>query len=359
MKRALIWFFLSCKRYLKQPVFLLLLLVLPFAALLAGGSLGNSSGQIRIALYTDGKAEDSLEVQLIEKLSGQGSRDGMFSFYQCENEQQLKEDVAAKRAECGYVIGEDLREKLNQGEKKRLITVWSAPSTVTASLSTETVFAALMELYGRELTKGYAMSGEAFSALGKPGTERRAEVSDKAGILYDKWMEQGGTFQFQYVYQTTGESGSEALAPSVFPVRGIGAVAVFAAGLYSAVVLMRDEKRGLFVRLGYRQKLPCRLASLTAPVALMALSALLALYAGGEAAGVLREGAAMLLYGVAVLAMAWVLKLLLPSPDLLCCLIPFFLLGSLIFCPVFLDIGALVPELEVMGKLFLPYYYLR
>ncbi len=359
MKQASIWFFLSCKRYLKQPFFLLLLLVLPFAALLAGKSLGDSSAQIRIALYTEGKEDSSLEVQLIEKLSGQESQDGMFSFYRCEDEQQLKEDVAAKRAECGYVIGEDLREKLEQGKKKRLITVWSAPSTVTASLSTETVFAALMELYGRELTKGYAMSGEAFSALGEPGTERRAEVSDKAGALYDKWMEQGGTFHFQYVYQTAGTGGSEALAPFVFPVRGIGAVAVFAAGFYSAVVLMRDEKRGLFVRLGFHQKLPCRLASLAAPVTLMALSALLALYAGGESAGILRESVSMLLYGAAVLAAAWALKLLLPSPELLCCLIPFFLLGSLIFCPVFFDIGALVPELEAMGKLFLPYYYLR
>ena len=38
--------------------------------------------------------------------------------------------------------------------------------------------------------------------------------------------------------------------------------------------------------------------------------------------------------------------------------IPFFILGSLIACPVFLDISVFVPELGWLKWMFLPWYYL-
>ena len=55
---------------------------------------------------------------------------------------------------------------------------------------------------------------------------------------------------------------------------------------------------------------------------------------------------------------AWILKLLVRSSSILLCLIPFFLMGSLIFTPVFVDIGRFVPSIGWIGRLFLPYYFL-
>ncbi len=54
---------------------------------------------------------------------------------------------------------------------------------------------------------------------------------------------------------------------SVFPVRGLMAVYVFTTGLYGAVTLCGDERRGLFLPLPGRIGGACRFASLAAPVA--------------------------------------------------------------------------------------------
>ena len=40
-------------------------------------------------------------------------------------------------------------------------------------------------------------------------------------------------------------------------------------------------------------------------------------------------------------------------------MIPFFIIGSLLFCLVFVDPGRWIPGMEQLGRLFLPYYYLR
>ena len=44
----------------------------------------------------------------------------------------------------------------------------------------------------------------------------------------------------------TDEEARDAAAASVFPVRGLMAVYVFTTGLYGAVTLCGDERRGLF-----------------------------------------------------------------------------------------------------------------
>ena len=67
----------------------------------------------------------------------------------------------------------------------------------------------------------------------------------------------------------------------------------------------------------------------------------------------------MEIYVFAVCVISYVVKVLFRKPQVVCCLIPLFLVGSLVFSPVFVDIGQLFPALEWMEKMFLPSYYLR
>ena len=187
-------------------------------------------------------------------------------------------------------------------------------------------------------------------------------------------MEDGSTFRFEYVYtyspgQTgngSGETGTAAPSPGLFPVRGLTAVFLFITGLYSAVTAAEDSRRGLFTPLPVRLRLSCRFASLAAPVALAALSGLSAVLlsggpgiSSGGAAAILPEAAAMALYALAVSVFSMALGAILKTPEALGAAIPFFIIGSLVFCPVFFDAERLLPGLGQAGRLFLPYYYLR
>ncbi len=278
--------------------------------------------------------------------------------------------MASKRAECGYVIGRNLREKLDQKKFKRSIQVYSAPSTVAAGLSTEVVFAALMELYDRELFVDYVENGGLFDGAVPAGRKQRRQLADQAESLYETWLYNGSTFRF--VSETAdadyadaavlnGGSGEGAAREmdAVFPVRGIVAVYIFIIGLYAAVMNLADEARGLFLAVPYNCRTACRLSSMVAPVFLAAGSGMAALLSGGIFSGWQRELSAMLLFVAAVTGFAWLLRVLLKKPEAICCLIPLFLMGSLLFCPVIIDASRYFPALEHVQKLFLPWYYLK
>ena len=149
---------------------------------------------------------------------------------------------------------------------------------------------------------------------------------------------------------------------TIFPVKGINAVIIFIMSLYSACILKEDEKKGLFSTLHSGEKQSCQIVMFLALPVLSFISGILALFF----AGILKSGisgifqiAELILYTTAAGVYAWILKLLVRSSSILLCLIPFFLMGSLIFTPVFVDIGRFVPSIGWIGRLFLPYYFLH
>lgn len=365
MKNAGIWFFLTCKRYLKKGSFLLILLALPLGTFFIRRAEKHEPQEIRIAVCIQGdEREDSLERQLLDNLVKAGEKEGrepFFCFYPCDSEEQVKAEVASRRAECGYSIASGLREKLDEKDYKRCIRVYSAPSTVLASLSTETVFASLMELYGREIFINYMLEQEAVEEAAVSAGADGRQLAAQAGELYDKWMGNGSTFRFQYRQIGAGEAltDEEQLSISIFPVRGLVAVYLFVVGLYSAVMLGFDEEKGLFLPILYRKRGRCRSAVLAAPVFLASLSGLGALASGGCFQGIGKEIGAMGLYFASVCLFSYGVKAVCRKPQAVCCLIPLFLVGSLIFTPVFVDIGQFFPAWGWIEKLFLPSYYLN
>lgn len=392
MRRAGIWFWLSCKRYLCRLSFLLILFLLPAGAFFVRGLEKEEGTQIRIAVCIGEASEpeeaaqgqpmqdalvseptsqelsasepsslepSSLEQEVLGDLTARGRSDGIFLFYPCDSEEELKEEVASRRAECGYVFSPGLREKLDEKSYKRCIRVYSAPSTVTAELSAEVVFAALIRRYDRELFLQYVDAGEAFSSIADG--EQREALKEAAGALYDAWMEDGGTFRFVYEYgQKDAKPGTGGQTDArLFPVRGIAAVYVFIIGLYGAAVSLTDEKKGLYHMLPASSRIPCQLASMMGPVALAAVSGGAALAVSGSLTGIGKEAAAMAVYAAAVTAFSWLVRQVCRRDAAVCCLIPFFLIGSLVFCPVIIDVGRYVPSLSFAGRWFLPWYYLR
>lgn len=397
MRQAAVWFWLSCRRYLRRISFAAILLLLPVGAYVlhlaeksgdnripvavcvadlgtgtagSGREIGRGTGQAEEGTLSmqgadmeagEGTGAD-LAVRLLKSLTDEqrDAGDGMFVFYACDSVEQVKDEVASRRAECGYAITSDLGERMAENDYKRSIRVYSAPTTVTAQLSQEVVFAELAALYDRELFLEYVEQGAAFDFAGEPESAARQDLAARAGERYDAWFGDGSTFQFVYevVETTDGEMADDPSGMS-FPIRGLAALLVYLTGIYSAAMGAADQKRGLFLPVSWKNRTLCRIASLGAPVALAACSALGAILAGGSWGHTGRELAAMVLYTGAVLIFSWLLCLICREPGRICMLLPFFLMGSLIFCPIFLDAGRFLPEAEWIGKLFLPWYYLR
>ena len=105
MKRVAMWFFLSCKRYMRKWSFLFILLLLPAGVLAAGQAQKKGSQDISIAISVEESGENSLGDALADSLVNRprGEDAGMFRFYLCRDEEEVKAEVASRRAECGYV----------------------------------------------------------------------------------------------------------------------------------------------------------------------------------------------------------------------------------------------------------------
>lgn len=350
MNRIGMWFYLSCKRQMKRPFFLLLLLLLPAGMWMFHRTEQKSTDRLPIALYTSGDAwNEEVAKRLMEK-------DGSFEFYLCGSEEALSKDVAAKRGECGYVFPAGLKEKLDAGTYRRSITMVTSPSTAAAKLASETVFAGMFEVYARELLARYAKDGEAFKGAAET-EEEKERVWAELEPLYDKYLEDGSTFAFSYAL-ADGKTVETDSVKAVFPVRGIAAVFIFVMSLAAAVTTAEDERRGLFTAARGRRKEAFMFAELLAPVALACCSAFLCLAVTGEAERAGAEMISLLLYGLFTTVFSYVLLLVIKNPLVLSGLIPFFIIASLTACPVFADLSAFVPVLTALRRLLPPFYYL-
>lgn len=344
-KKLLLWLFLSWKRAGTHPFFVLLFLVLPITSFAVRQVEKQDSGTISIALYTDGDAWNQKAAE--ELMRG----DGAFSFYLCESEEKVEKEVAAGHAECGYLFPANFRERLEQGTYKRAIRVIVSPSTAAADLASETVFAGFFKVLGKELLETYVTEAEAFAAEG--GEAAWSEIE----CLYEKAGKDGSTFAF--VYETIdGTNVEENRMKASFPVRGLGAVFVFVMGLAAAVTAAEDEKRGLYAAVSGGQKRVLQAASMSAMILAAGASFLVSLLFAGELKSLSLEAAVLLFYSAVVLVFSLLLLCLVKNPLFLSALIPFFILGSLITCPVFVDLSLFVPALSVVRRFCLPWYYL-
>lgn len=344
MNKTLLWFYLSCKRQLKHPFFIIMLLLLPTGMWLLHEAESQSSDKIAIALYTEENTWN--ERVASELINGTHS----FDFYLCKSKEELSKDVASGTAECGYVFSKELRERLPLGTYKRLITVVTSPSTVTEKLASETVFAGLFRVYGRELLKAYSEEGEPFKAF---SGNAWAELEP----IYDGYLVNGSTFSFEYV-TVDGEVIKKDSVKAVFPIKGIAAIFIFVIGLAAAVTACEDNQRGLFASVGKGRKAVCIMAQLAAPVALTCGVAFLCLLLTGNGGNPGKEISALLFYGVITVLFSYLLMGIVKNPLVLAGFIPFFIIAGLTACPVFADLSAFLPVLRIVRLFLPPYYYL-
>ena len=351
--------FLLSRRTLKKPFFVLLLFLFPLGAWLFHTAQSRPDEGIAVALFTDGDAWNGRVAQRLAQ------SESAFGFYLCGSEEALMEDVAAGRAECGYVFSAGLHEALAENGGRRSVRLIVSPSSTAAAVSMETVFAAIYREYGGELLERYVEEGEAFAPAREteePGTEAGAaggpdSIREETRRLYETYLSDGSTFSFEYRTVSGGilETGR---AAAVFPVRGVGGVFIFVMGLAASVLAAEDEKRGLFAAVTAGRKRGMQALQIAAFVFLSCLSVGAGLAVSGSFAGFFREAAALAIYGAAVAAFASLLLFLLRRSGILAALIPFFITGSLVVCPVFADLSSFVPGLAGLRPFFLPWYYL-
>lgn len=333
-------FLLLCKRQLIQPVFLLLCLFLPFSCLFVRKLEQDSASSLYIGLYA--KEPDALTDACFSELKD-NSKSLVFQIY--TDEEMMRNDVAKAALDCAYAFDKGFHARLLEKDYKNSITCYVSASTVMDDLSREVVFSALFRVFGEDIAVTYAGRAGIFE------TEQAETAVQKIAELYHNYAEGQEVFSLDYQYLNTLAEEPSNSAPSAItmPVRGLIAVLLFISGLAGGVTCLSDHEKKLTVSSIY---------SISIPMLFMAASSLVTLWLTKEAGSFIKELTALLLYMLLILLFVRLLLVIIKKPALLSASIPVFALGSLIFCPIFINLGAVLPFFSVMEKLFLPYYYL-
>ena len=342
------WFWLCVKRQLKKPVFWMQFMILPLSAFVFHGAAGQEEGLLHVALAVEadetGLAEQAAEILL--------AREGVLKFYRCGTREQVLLDVQSRRAECGFVFREGFGKGILDGDLKKTVELIRSPSTVAGELASESVSSAVMSLAGPAGLEKLA-SRDFFQEAGAAEENARLRMKE----LYDRFLTDGSTFSFLYETADGAEADVRQWERQVFPVRGLGAVYIWAAALFAVAAVQADVRKGVYGSMPGAWKYAAVYLSALTPALLAAGACLAAVALSGVWTAAGRELSAILVYSVAAALTAAVLWLFVRREKILCALIPALLFGSLVLCPIVIDLGQWIPAVFVLQRLFPPYYY--
>lgn len=331
------WFLLIFKRLFKHPLFIVILLIFPVLCIVVERAGAVHEQPVNIAIYS--QSPEDFNKAVVKHLL---LDDGILNFYMCDSEEQVRSDVAAQRAECGYILPEDLMKKLRQGKNKSLVQTIVSPATVSARLVDEVVFSYIFQEYSPEILLGF-LDGEF------PDSDHSLVLSYLNGHLDD-----GSTFRFAFDRDT--EDGYIPSSVLFGYVKGMLAVYIFICGLLGSYDSIKDRRRGVYVRLGYPSSMAIVLFPALASALCAGAASWIALAIMGSAAG----GSvifSIIAYVLFTSGYCSVITGIFRKEETFCMLIPVLTLGSLISAVVPVQLQTLFDGVGAIARIFPPAWF--
>ena len=344
------WTRLICKHILKLPIIVVLLLFIPVITLIISllPPSASSSG-VTVGLYFEEK-DDEITNLMCERLLAESSVS--FTFLEYDDEALMLRDVETEKLECAYVFDSDFSDAVSRGRYRNSIEVYHSPSAMLLSAVNEIVFANVVRLSGYEVLDGY-INIEGID------DETKDELRDYMYSSYEAYCTSGETFHLDIITTNSVSINDEAddSLMVTFPLRGLLSILIFLAAMTGCAAWLKDNESGLFAPRPRSFKVLSRILYPLIPAVLFTVCCELALFIGGSSYPVVTELLLSLRYILLVTVFANICCLLKKS-SLVISLIPVLLLGSLIFCPVFINIENFYPAFRIISCLFIPRYFL-
>lgn len=170
--------------------------------------------------------------------------EGMVKFVLCDSEEEVKRNVIQGKTECGYVLQEDLQEKILSGDTDNCITVYKDADTTQARVINEIVFERLFYEIMTDWFEGYIAEHDAFA-------QAVAEIGEKAlrrwaGEILQVRLTDGSTFSYERQYVVTEGAAAEGEGRSVYPTHMVAWLCVILCTLIGVWEALADRRRNKF-----------------------------------------------------------------------------------------------------------------
>ena len=360
-----IWLRLLVKRLWRQPAYLLLLVLLPvLGCAVSVVEQGDKSGAAVAVCVADG----SWAAQITDGLRAQEA-DSVLTYVFCGDEAETEDKVLYGEADCGFVIPEDIEERVMESDWHRCVTAYETDASSITGMAKERIAEVIFRQYSEQSYRAYL-------------SELQPDAIAFAWDAYENHLADGSTFGFHYLYddqysqsEDDTDAAYDTYDTTVFPLKGVFAVVIFIGGMCGMLEYDRDLQEKRFFRLA--PNVLTYIVNVWLPTVFLSAAALVCLWltdgiraAGGQGGldGMLSVWSAemwlaqigrLVVYQGMIVGYCLVLRLFLRRRETVAAAIPLLTLGCLVCAPVFIRLAAYVPVFAVLEKFFPVTYYLR
>lgn len=374
-RQVMLWMVLLNKRILKQPLFLVLIAMVPLLVFGVGRLSLESSSLVTAAVAPhSADQEDELSDQLIRTLV-EGSSSAV-RYISCTDEEQLKEAVSSGQARIGFVLPEDVDALFEAyGSQKTKNLSEGALALLGSLLGGETAseemdanaivsYAATNDIVSK-ITREQ-LFGKLYPSLEKAVLKTWLKIHPEVGTMSDEERDQFveetlSSYELDYDYFSLEYlDGSKVEDDEIdrfiaSPMRGLLAVLLMLTGLAAILYLTEDCRLERFVWIPAHLHPPFHYLYLLIPLADVAVALLIALWVGGIFTRPSMEIPALILFLLQIAGFSNLLRVLLLRKEFMASSIPILICACLFLTPVFVDLRILEP----VQMLLPPYLYLK
>lgn len=339
---------LFLKRGFKRISFTFILVTLPILCYFLNSSIKKEPASVKVGLYSECESEmaDKLIYNLINKYES-------VSFTKCSSISQLKDKVISGDFECGYVIPDNFAEKVACNDLNNIVELYTSPGTFLASLSNEYIFSEIFKEYALNELSEYITAQDIFKITDV------TSLNHELRTMYEKYLESGDTFSFRYINAENQIIDDTNLLSSYFllSIKGIIALVIMFVAFIGTFYLYKDKKSGIFRAFNGITEPLCKMSEIFSLTFIACISGIVSIVLCGQYEKIIIETARLLLYAIICTIYCFIVHKIISNMYVFAALIPVFVLGSILLCPIFFDITEMIPLGKYAAWLFLPRYF--
>lgn len=345
MKSFFIRFTIMTKRILKQPVYIVMLLLLfVMTALYSRIPEREKSLYIPVAILNLDESETAslLVSDLISARS-------VFTFYSVSSEDEMYEDILSGKAEMGYRIPEHFFDTCTAMDTLQKIRVFTTEGTLLTPLANDVFYSyffrrsALLILYDRlkELADTEKLNAET--------------LIQEAGALYRSYLESDSVFSVEDASGGKYEDVTETRSIHL-PIRKLSAFFLLTAALLGTASCLYDKEHNVFLSLSKKEQRFLNLTQITAsvfPIGVLSFVCLLVIRELPVTELLLR----LVIYMLFVCIFAYIVGLIFKKSTSYYKVLPLFLIITFLFSGILFDLSDFDSRLKTISMFFPPYYF--
>ena len=361
LKQFIIWFQLLSKRLLRQPAYIVLLVLIPILGYAVSLMEQEERSGATVAVCIE---EGTWSGQIIDGLRAQDADSVLaFEFYHDASEAEIA--VLNNKADCAFVIPADIEERVLEEDWRKCITVYETSASSITGMAKERISEIIFTLY----------SGQRYREYMENISE---DIVDFAQYAYEDHLTDGSTFGFEYIsydqYSQYSDDTDAIYDAPVFPVKGAFAVIIFISGMCGMLEYEKDNREKRFIRMA--PNMLTFIVDVWISTVYVSVAVLICLwisdgmYQSGSRFSVgaifsawdvkmwIVQVGRLIVYQCVIVLYCCILGMILRRQETVAAAIPILSLGSLVCAPVFIRLAAYVPVFVVLEKLFPVTYYL-